>query len=170
MFDLTSSKMLILAIIAILVVGPKDLPVLLRTLGKYMGMIRKQANEFRAQFDEAMKESELDQIRKDVENLSREAESTMREAESSVRKEVDAASAEMDKSIKAPVEAAKVEATAPTAEIPKIEPLTKIETATPLPRDLMEPPFPTHNGVNGSHHASADVTSAKPAAEVKTGA
>ena len=41
MFDLTSSKLLILGIIALLVVGPKDLPILLRTIGKYMGMIRK---------------------------------------------------------------------------------------------------------------------------------
>ena len=59
MFDITSSKLLILGIVALLVIGPKDLPALLRTIGKYMGIIKRQAAEFRAQFDEAMRESEL---------------------------------------------------------------------------------------------------------------
>ena len=60
MFDITSSKLLILGIVALLVIGPKDLPALLRTIGKYMGIIKRQAAEFRAQFDEAMRESELE--------------------------------------------------------------------------------------------------------------
>ena len=63
MFDLTSSKLLILGIVALIVVGPKDLPILLRTIGKYVGMIRRQANEFKSQFDEAMRESELDSLK-----------------------------------------------------------------------------------------------------------
>ena len=54
MFDITSSKLLILGIVALLVIGPKDLPALLRTIGKYVGIIKRQAAEFRAQFDEAM--------------------------------------------------------------------------------------------------------------------
>jgi len=54
MFDITSSKLLILAIVALIVVGPKDLPVLLRTVGKYLGVVRRHAAEFRAQFDEAL--------------------------------------------------------------------------------------------------------------------
>ena len=64
MFDLSSSKLLILGIVALIVVGPKDLPILLRTIGKYVGMIRRQAAEFRSQFDEAMRESELDTSRR----------------------------------------------------------------------------------------------------------
>ena len=70
MFDITSSKLLILGIVALLVIGPKDLPALLRTIGKYVGIIRGQAKEFRAQFDEAMRETELDQLKKDVENIA----------------------------------------------------------------------------------------------------
>src|SRR5262245_1887158 len=84
MFDITSSKLLILGIVALLVIGPKDLPALLRTIGKYVGIIKRQAAEFRAQFDEAMRESELADLRKDVETLGREAEQTMRAAEQSV--------------------------------------------------------------------------------------
>jgi sec-independent protein translocase protein TatB len=87
MFDITSSKLLILGIVALLIIGPKDLPALLRTIGKYVGIIKRQAAEFRAQFDEAMRESELADLRKDVESLGREAEQTMRAAEQSVEKD-----------------------------------------------------------------------------------
>jgi sec-independent protein translocase protein TatB len=96
MFDLSSSKLLILGIVALLVVGPKDLPILLRTIGKYVGMIRRQAAEFRTQFDDAMRESELAEIKKDVENMGADMEKTMREAEMSVEREVASANAELD--------------------------------------------------------------------------
>ena len=56
MFDITSSKLLLLAIVALLVIGPKDFPILLRTIGKYLGIIRGHAKEFRAQFDEMARE------------------------------------------------------------------------------------------------------------------
>ena len=71
MFDITSSKLLILGIVALLVIGPKDLPALLRTIGKYMGMIKRQAAEFRAQFDEAMRESEIHELTKSMESIQR---------------------------------------------------------------------------------------------------
>jgi len=77
MFDITSSKLLILAILALLVVGPKDLPLLLRTVGKYLGIIRRQAAEFRAQLDEALRESELDQLKKDFESAGDEMRATL---------------------------------------------------------------------------------------------
>jgi sec-independent protein translocase protein TatB len=96
MFDITSSKLLILGIVALLVIGPKDLPALLRTIGKYVGIIKRQAAEFRAQFDEAMRESELADLRKDVESLGREAEQTMRAAEQSVEKDWNQAQASVN--------------------------------------------------------------------------
>jgi sec-independent protein translocase protein TatB len=88
MFDITSSKLLILGIVALIVIGPKDLPALLRTIGKYVGMIKKQAAEFRAQFDEAMRESELHELKKQVESIQQETETAVREAGSSVEKEL----------------------------------------------------------------------------------
>jgi len=104
MFDLTSSKLLILAVVALIVVGPKDLPALLRTLGRYMGMIRRQANEFRAQFDDAMRESELADLKKEVENIGRDTQETLRDATQSVEthlgdvtREVNESLAEADK-------------------------------------------------------------------------
>jgi sec-independent protein translocase protein TatB len=99
MFDLSSSKLLIIGIVALIVVGPKDLPILLRTIGKYVGMIRRQAAEFRSQFDEAMRESELDSVKKDIETMGQDMEKTMREAEMSVEKEVAQANAELESSM-----------------------------------------------------------------------
>jgi sec-independent protein translocase protein TatB len=97
MFDITSSKLLILGIVALLVIGPKDLPALLRTIGKYMGIVKRHAAEFRAQFDEAMRESELAELKKDVEKMGAEAEATVRAAELSVDKEVAAAQQDVDR-------------------------------------------------------------------------
>lgn len=87
MFDIGWSELLVIGVVALLVVGPKELPALLRTIGRYMGMVKRHANEFRAQFDEAMRESELDQIRKEVESLKSDAETTLHSAEQSVTRE-----------------------------------------------------------------------------------
>lgn len=79
MFDIGWSELLIIGIVTLLFVGPKDLPVFLRTLGRYIGAIKKQAGEFRAQFDEALRETELDQLRKDVVGMKNEVEKSVRD-------------------------------------------------------------------------------------------
>jgi len=67
--DLSGAHILIVVIIALVVVGPKDLPMLLRKIGKFMGKMRGMANEFRASFDEMARQSELDELRKEVEAM-----------------------------------------------------------------------------------------------------
>src|SRR6185503_10735421 len=89
MFDITSSKLLLLGIVALLVIGPKDFPALLRTIGKYVGIIRGHAKEFRAQFDEAMRESELTELKKDVENIAKETEASLQATGQTVEKHLD---------------------------------------------------------------------------------
>lgn len=69
MFEISWSELLILGIVTLIFVGPKELPVFLRTLGRYAGSIKRQANEFRAQFDEALREAELDSVKKEFENM-----------------------------------------------------------------------------------------------------
>ena len=141
MFDLTSSKMLLLAVIALLVVGPKDLPALLRTVGRYMGMIKRQAAEFRSQFDEAMRETELADLKKQVDEFSREAESAVREAETTLNREVAAVESEASKTLgeidrvanselearpepaSLPAPDAAAEPAGPVTETPKAEPV-----------------------------------------------
>jgi len=62
-------EILVIGLVALLVVGPKDLPVLLRKVGKAMAKARAMANEFRSSFDEMARQSELDELRKEVEAL-----------------------------------------------------------------------------------------------------
>ncbi len=117
MFDITSSKLLLLGIVALLVIGPKDFPALLRTIGKYVGIIRGHAKEFRAQFDEAMRESELADLKKDVENIARETEASLQATGQTVESSLDEARQSIDTSIDTATEAAARSAsrTMPTA-------------------------------------------------------
>ncbi len=96
MFDIGWTELVVIGVVALLVVGPKELPALLRTIGRYVGMIKRQANEFRTQFDDAMRETELDQLRKEVAVLKSEAETSLRSAEQSVRSEIADAQSELD--------------------------------------------------------------------------
>lgn len=104
MFDLTSGKLLLLGIVALIVLGPKDFPVLLRTIGKYMGIIKRQADEFRAQFDEAIRESEFDQLKKDVEGLGQDLDNSVRETGQSISSDLGSVTKDLD-GIKSDVEA-----------------------------------------------------------------
>jgi sec-independent protein translocase protein TatB len=60
---------LIVGAVALIVVGPKDLPVLMRKVGRFMARIRGMAAEFRASFDELARQSELDELRREVQAL-----------------------------------------------------------------------------------------------------
>ena len=62
-------EILVIGLVALLVVGPRDLPLLMRKVGKAMGKARAMANEFRSSFDEMARQSELDELRKEVEAL-----------------------------------------------------------------------------------------------------
>jgi sec-independent protein translocase protein TatB len=63
------AEYLVIAVVALLVVGPERLPLLLRKLGKMVAKARGMANEFRSSFDEMARQSELDELRKEVEAL-----------------------------------------------------------------------------------------------------
>jgi len=63
MFEIGWTEMLVIAVVMIVVVGPKDLPKMLRTFGRTTAKMRSMAGDFRKQFDEAMKEAELDDVK-----------------------------------------------------------------------------------------------------------
>ena len=73
MFDLDSGKLLIIGIVALIVIGPKELPGVMRQVGNALGKVRRMAAEFQGQFMEAMRESELEELKKDVEKMSQTA-------------------------------------------------------------------------------------------------
>lgn len=84
MFDVSWSELLILGLVTLIFVGPKELPRFLGTLGRYAGVVRRQANEFRAVFEQAMREAELDQIQKEVRAVGDGVKASLDEATRSV--------------------------------------------------------------------------------------
>jgi sec-independent protein translocase protein TatB len=166
MFDLTSSKLLLLAVVALLVIGPKDFPTLLRAIGKYMGIIRGHAKEFRAQFDEAMRESELGQIKKEMEKLGSETEATLTATRQSVEQTVAEARQGVETSVDVPADA--------TSQV-AADPLSPAATESATPAPAGEPqsggtPEPATVAPSaGSPQGAAQQTAAAPAVE-RTGA
>ena len=69
MFEIGWTEMLVIAVVMIVVVGPKDLPKMLRTFGKTTAKLRSMAGDFQKQFNEALKEAELDEVKKSVDSL-----------------------------------------------------------------------------------------------------
>jgi sec-independent protein translocase protein TatB len=69
MFDIGWSELLVIAVVAIIVVGPKELPRLMRSIGHYAGKLRRAAADFQRQFEEAMRESEVEEVRKAIESV-----------------------------------------------------------------------------------------------------
>jgi len=69
MFDIGWSELLVIAVVAIVVIGPKDLPRVLRSVGRWTGQVKRMARDFQNQFNEALREAELDSVKKEVENL-----------------------------------------------------------------------------------------------------
>lgn len=91
MFDIGWSELMILGVIALIVVGPKELPAMLRTLGRYAGVLKRQAAEFRQHFDQALKEAELDQLKNDLTGFKSEMEGAARDAMSAAERQAESA-------------------------------------------------------------------------------
>ena len=67
--DLSWSHILLLLVVALVVVGPKDLPRLMREVGRWAGKARAMADQFRKSFDEMARQSELDELRREIDEL-----------------------------------------------------------------------------------------------------
>jgi sec-independent protein translocase protein TatB len=96
MFDISWSELLILGVVTLIFVGPKELPKFLNTLGRYAGMIRRHAQDFRRHFDEAMREAELAEIKKEVEDIRTGVETSLRDAERSATVQIESVKREME--------------------------------------------------------------------------
>jgi sec-independent protein translocase protein TatB len=75
MFDISWSELLVIGIVALIVIGPKELPGVLRAVGHWMGKIRRMASEFQDQFREAMREAEVADLKKQVDEMTSTASS-----------------------------------------------------------------------------------------------
>lgn len=128
MFDIGWPEMLVIAIVLIVVVGPKDLPGMLRNFGRTTSKLRSMAADFRKQFDEALKEAELDDVKNlvdDVRKLNpasdiKKALNPMQKAAEDVRSGLDAAMRPQPKpQTSAPATNAPASTVAPASEATK---------------------------------------------------
>src|SRR6266436_1102694 len=69
MFDIAWSELIVIIVVALVVVGPKDLPRLMRTAGQWTARARAMADQFRRSFDDMARQSELDELRREVQKL-----------------------------------------------------------------------------------------------------
>jgi sec-independent protein translocase protein TatB len=70
MFDISWTEFLLIGIVALVFIGPKELPAVMRTLGQYTRKVRAMAAEFQGQFQEAMREAEMADLKKSVDDLA----------------------------------------------------------------------------------------------------
>jgi sec-independent protein translocase protein TatB len=69
MFDIGWSELALIAVVALIAIGPKELPGVLRTVGQWMGKARRMASEFQGQFQEAMREAEMADLKQSFEEV-----------------------------------------------------------------------------------------------------
>ena len=91
MFDIGWSELLVIGVVALIAIGPKELPGVLRALGHWMGKVRRMASEFQDQFREAMREAEVADLKRQFDEASAKATSTFNNPLETAQKEVEAA-------------------------------------------------------------------------------
>jgi sec-independent protein translocase protein TatB len=119
MFDIGWSELVVIAVVALIAIGPKELPGVLRTVGAYMGKIRRMASEFQGQFQEAMREAEMADLKKQVDEMTDTAKGfTDFDPLASVKMEVDSFTADPLGSSTSSAASASPEAAAPSTPAP----------------------------------------------------
>lgn len=167
MIDLSWSEILIIAIVMIVVVGPKDLPKMLRSFGRTMSKVRSMAGDFRKQFDEALKEAELEDLKSladDARKLNPASE--IRKAMNPVEQAAKDVRTGLDKAMKP---ATPISAEKPASTSQSVEP--KKTAATAMPDGMTREPdasAPAKTPVKAAKPARAAASRPKPA--VKKGA
>jgi sec-independent protein translocase protein TatB len=124
MFDFAWSEIVVIGVVALVVIGPKDLPKVLRTVGTWVGKARAIAREFQGSLDQMMREAELEEVRKSVETA------TSGSLEQTIERAIDPAG-ELKRSFSEPPIAE--HGTAPTEPSPPAGPATAAPPAPTLP-------------------------------------
>src|SRR5215470_16215439 len=115
MFDFGWGELILIGIVALVAIGPKELPGALRTLGQWMAKVRRMASEFQNQFHEAMREAELAELKKEVDEMTSKAQSYAQfDPIEDIRKDVESAvapPAALDSPLSTPADGAGSQAT-----------------------------------------------------------
>jgi sec-independent protein translocase protein TatB len=100
MFDISWTEFLLIGIVALVVIGPKELPGVMRTMGQWTRKVRGMAAEFQGQFQEAMREAEMADLKKQVDDMA--SDLTNLDPLKSVREDVEGMGKEIEKSLAEP--------------------------------------------------------------------
>jgi sec-independent protein translocase protein TatB len=117
MFDISWTEFLLIGVVALIVIGPKELPAVLRTLGQWTRKVRGMAADFQNQFQEAMREAEMADLKKQVDDIAHDIKHY--DPLKDVRADVEAAGKDIQASLEqkpAPATLADVAAAAASAE------------------------------------------------------
>src|SRR5262245_65445544 len=112
MFDIGWSELVLIGVVALIAIGPKELPGVLRTVGQWMGKARRMAAEFQSQFQEAMREAEMADLKKSFDEV--------REAASGFSK--DNVMTSLQKDVSSALNIGDIDKPAESAPTPAIEP------------------------------------------------
>jgi sec-independent protein translocase protein TatB len=124
MFDFSWSELLLIGVVALIFIGPKELPGVLRTLGQWMAKIRRMAGDFQNQFHDAMREAELADLKKEVDEMAAQAGSYSHfDPLADVRKDMENAQREVESAV----------AGTPAAESPAVKEPTAAEPSAAGP-------------------------------------
>jgi len=150
MFDFSWSELLLIGIVALIFIGPKELPGVLRTLGQWMSKIRRMAGEFQNQFHDAMREAELADIKKEVDEMAAQAAVYSNfDPLSDVRKEVESAQRDIESAVAdkpaAERPAAGEPAAAPATDAPPAEPAAPVTAAGEAAKEPATEPVKQHS-------------------------
>jgi sec-independent protein translocase protein TatB len=177
MFDISWTEFLLIGVVALVVIGPKELPGVMRTMGQWTRKIRGMATEFQNQFQEAMREAEMADLKKQVDDLAGDIKNA--DPLKSVRDDVETMGRDIEKSFAAdtgtkavepPAQETGTEALPPPQEQAQTSDAAAVEQqaqsaaaepAAPLP--LMPEPAPEPAA------ATTEPASAEPASTERTG-
>ncbi len=166
MFDIGWGELLVIGVVALIAIGPKELPGVLRTLGQWMGKIRRMASEFQGQFQEAMREAEMADLKKQVDEMTAKATELhqLRSARATCAREIESTQRQIERAIARPAADRRPTPTAgarsrrpPRARAPR-RPARERGAAEPTPRTSPrraragEPPTPHAARRGGRRH------------------
>ena len=125
MFDISWTEFLLIGVVALIVIGPKELPAVMRSLGQWTRKLRVMAADFQNQFQEAMREAEMADLKKEVDDMAQSVaqDFTKLDPLKTVREDVESLGKDFEKSLDRPAEQKPVEG----------EPDTEIAAGSALP-------------------------------------
>jgi|SRR6202034_3428679 sec-independent protein translocase protein TatB len=138
MFDISWTEFLLIGVVALIVIGPKELPTVMRTLGQYTRKIRSMAADFQNQFHEALREADMADLKKQVDDMASDIKNY--DPLKDVRTDLETVGKDVEKSLSPPTEQK------PAEQAPAVEAALELKPdalpAPALPDPSAEPELP----------------------------